>query len=167
MSRTLKIAPDIVIFMPKGFSTQRFQITKYNVPQVVQKKLWSFVERHIWVHYGLHLSACFVRDMLNMNSYPLYSPTRWSNKYVSISKSCSQCEGTGYVITKDTQNKEVRIVCRVCNGSGSFEQKANRCTTCNGSGVVISQEYGTGKTVHTNCPSCRGAGGIPDYYTIS
>jgi len=167
MSRTLKIAPDIVIFMPKGFSTQRFQITKYNVPQVVQKKLWSFVCRHIWVHYGLHLSACFVRDMLNMNSYPVYSPTRWSNKYIPITKDCSVCEGKGYVTTVDTQNKEVRIVCRVCKGAGSYQQMGNKCSICNGSGVVISQEYGTGKTVHTKCPSCRGAGGIPDYPTIS
>jgi len=55
---------------------------------------------------------------------------------------------------------QVRNPCAPCVGTGSSNGKLNRCSTCSGTGYVVRRQ--AFMQVNSQCPSCHGAGMIPD-----
>lgn len=163
---SIKIAPNIVFSLPNGLSSNRFRISNFKIPTSAQRSLWKIAEKHIWIHYGLHLSACLVRDIINKNSYPLYSPIRWRDSHMRVSISCKRCDGRGYSIENTPEGKAVKIICKTCGGSGKIEISVERCKYCHGTGRVSSVEYATGKQIQVQCPECKGTGEEPTHFSI-
>jgi len=155
------------IILPNGLSSNRFNIRGYEPPKPVTAKIWRTAKNHIWIHYLAHSSLCLLRNALNGNTHPIYTPVQWLEKFKTrkktVSTACRFCHGRGYVTRTDASTgEEVKIKCPKCNGTGSISKEVDLCPECEGSGVVVREDP-AGNIVEIQCPYCNGKGGYdPD-----